>query len=425
MTVIARTHRTADTTNGEAIAPFGLTTATAAEHGRSPINPARLRRAKAAYTTRFLAERIETDATGFSLVSGADVTPRAGDVVLARVVSLGKHTRIESPVSRRRHLFIGDEVLVAYGHRYAPDQFEAEVPQNLRTTSLIAAGGLAGDVTASHGAVGSATTLEPVGLLADVNGTVNLTDLAPYRSEPATTLGAAAGNGTGSTSQVSTSPVSSSPVSSSAGRTGNPPVIVVFGTSMNSGKSTTVACLARGLAGTGAFVAAGKATGTGAGNDRHMFTDAGAARVLDFTDFGHGSTFRISAEQLRGVVGSVIGELRDDPRADVVVIEIADGIFQTETRALLHDPEFAELIDAVVFAAGDAAGASAGARAVVEAGLPLAAVSGLVTASPLAAREAAALIDVPVISTYDLADPSVAAELLATTAARPGNDALL
>lgn len=353
--------------------------------GRVDVDPARLLRAKTAYTTRFLAQRLADDATGYSLERGPYITPRAGDVVLARVVEFGKHKRIESEVSRRRHLFVGDEILVAYGHRYAPDQFEAEVPPGLGFTNLAAAGGLAGDVTAVHGAIEGPTVIEPLGLLATDAGVVTLADLAPYRPTPG---------------------------ASRATPWSGVPVIAVFGTSMNSGKSTTLACLTRGLALSGMYVAAGKATGTGAGNDRHMFDDAGAARVLDFTDFGYGSTFRLETSEMLDLVASVIGELSADPRSEAVVVEIADGIFQDETRAILEHPVFREAVDAVVFTAGDAAGALAGSSVIAEAGLPLVAVSGLVAASPLATREADDIIGVPVVPTYDLADPQTVRSLI-------------
>jgi hypothetical protein len=100
------------------------------------LEPRRLRRVKAAYTTRFVS-RLMASGGGYGLLCGDAVTPRAGDVVLARVEKIGQHPRIELPDGRRATLFTGDEVLVAYGNRYAPDQFEAEVPRDLAGVSWI------------------------------------------------------------------------------------------------------------------------------------------------------------------------------------------------------------------------------------------------------------------------------------------------
>jgi len=348
------------------------------------LDPARLARAKLAYTTRFLARRVEQGDTGLRLVAGQGVRPRPGDVVLARVVEIGQHTRLESPESRRATLFPGDEVVVAYGHRYAPDQFEAEVPDDLGPAHLVAAGGLVGRVTAQHARIGDATVLQPLGLLADDEGVVSLSGLAPR-------------------------PVPSVPASGTL--PGRPRVVAVLGSSMNSGKSTTLACLARGLTQAGHRVGAGKVTGTGAGGDPRLFTDAGAAAVLDFTDFGHASTYRLDHAQVRGLLVGMVAELAAAD-SDVVVLEIADGVFQQETSRLLEDPLLESLVDQVVFASADALGATAGVRRLVEAGHDVVACSGVVTASPLAAAEARAAVEVPVVDTYELTDPSVAERVL-------------
>jgi hypothetical protein len=285
-------------------------------------------------------------------------------------------------------LYVGDEVLVAYGHRYAPDQFLAQVPDNLGSCHLIAAGGVAGLVTEQHALMGQPTQLDPVGLLADHEGVLNLAHLSPRVWDAAETHAA--------------------PESATAGR---PHVIAVLGTSMNSGKSTALSCLVKGLTRAGLVVAAGKATGTGSGNDPGMFVDAGAVRVLDFTDFGFPTTFQLDHGRIRGMFSSLVAALTK-PAPDVVVIEIADGVYQEETRRLLLDPVFRTAVDGVVFAATDALGAIAGLQVIRSANLDVSAVSGVLTSSPLAAREFAAASDVPVLTTSSLCDPAVAVSLL-------------
>lgn len=347
----------------------------------TPLNPARLLRAKRAYTTRFLDARLRDGATGFRLLTG-DVRPQPGDILLARVAELGQHKRLESPAGRRQFLHVGDEILVAYGHRYAPDQFEAEVPADLGPVNLVAAGGLAARVLTKHGSMDDATLLEPLGLLADADGVATLSRYAPHA--------------------IST-------YEPRADRT--IPTVVVLGSSMNAGKSTTLASLVRGLTNAGMNVAAGKATGTGAGGDPAMFLDAGATKVLDFTDFGVPSTFRMSYPRLKDLVGSIRAELLAGS-PDAVVIEVADGVYQEETARLMRDEDFSHAVDRVLFAAGEALGAFAGVGVLQAAGLDVAAVSGRLTSSPLAAREARAALDVPVIDTFDLVDPHVATGLL-------------
>ena len=341
-------------------------------------------RAKKAYTTRFLADALEADPSGYRLLTGTGVAPAAGDIVLARVERIGQLPRLESPASRRQTLFVGDEILVAYADRYAPDQVLAEVPGDLGPCHLVAAGGLAGQVTMSHGAVGRPTQLAPVGLLADDHGRLNLKRFAPYAIDPDATVRV------------------------------RPHVVAVLGTSMNSGKTTAAACLIKGLTHAGLRVAAGKITGTGAGGDPRLFQDAGAVKVLDFTDYGYPSTFRLEAAELRNLTMSLVNTLGESG-PEAIVVEIADGVYQSETRELLNADFLHTLVDSVLFAAVDALGASAGMALLRAAGHSPAAVTGMLTVSPLATAEASAELDVPVLGTYELAQAETAMRLLAPT----------
>ena len=346
-----------------------------------PLDFRRLGLAKSAYTTRFVSRLIDADPHGYGLMTGPHVVPQAGDVVLARVDKLGQHAAIMLPDGRRASLFEGDEILVAYGDRYAPDQFEGEVSDNLGRANLLAAGGLAGTVISAHSLMKAPTQIQPLGLLTDAGGVVSLRRCAPFT---AVTPKDAQG----------------------LGRVGKPLVIGVLGTSMNSGKTTTVAAIVRGLTKAGLVVAAGKVTGTGAPGDPGLFRDSGASQVLDFTDFGYGSTYRLEHEQVRALLVSLIDELAA-AGPDVVVVEVADGLFQTETARLVADPVFKAHVDKVVFAAGEALGATAGQMLLARMGLTPVAVSGMLTASPLARREAAAALDVPVLNKDELAAASV------------------
>jgi hypothetical protein len=353
-----------------------------------PLLPRRLVRAKKAYTTRFLARRLENSPEGFFLPDGTGVAPDSGDVVLARVVRIGQHPRLESPASRRQALFVGDEILVAYGHRYAPDQFLAKVPAALDECQLVAAGGVASQVIAQHASMGQATQLVPVGLLADDAGVLNLSRLAPHHLDITTT----------GTDREIASPH-------------HPPVIAVLGTSMNSGKSTALSCLVKGLSAAGMVVSAGKATGTGSGNDTGMFVDAGADRVLDFTDFGVPTTFQLDHSRIQAVFTGLVSALTDST-TDVILIEIADGVYQGETRRLLSDPVFQAVVDQVIFTASDALGATAGLQLLRAANIRVTAISGVLTSSPLAVQEASEAVNVPILDTVSLCEPSVAVTLL-------------
>ena len=331
-----------------------------------PLSPARLARAKVAYTTRHVPLS--------GLTRLVDDVPRIGDLVLAQVRDIGQHARIELANGRRSTLFSGDEVVVCIGARYAPDQFEADVPDDLGPCELVAAGGLAARVRSRHEKMAAATTLETIGLLAGADG--RPANLAAWSLEPVA-LPTLAGE--------------------------RPPVLAVVGTSMNAGKTTSAAALIRGLVQAGARPAAAKVTGTGAGGDIWLLGDAGASPVLDFTAAGLPSTYKAGKAEIERVFTTLTSNLLATG-ADAIVLEVADGLCQEETAALVSSSLFAATVDAVVFAAGDALGADAGVQWLRDRGAPVVAVSGLLSCSPMASREAAELTGLPVLDLAAMGD---------------------
>ncbi len=317
----------------------------------------------------FVCRRVTLgDVRGLSLVGA----PQSGDLVLAVVTEVGHHARLESPDGRRAQLYVGDEILVAYGERYAPDQCEAVVPDHLGPCDLVAGGGIAAKTLARHATMRRPTAITPIGLLTNAAGdAINLKQFA---------LPAPAGR----------------PIARN--------LIVVVGTSMNAGKTTAAASLIHGLSKSGLRVGACKLTGTGSGGDLWSMVDAGAARALDFTDVGFATTAGADMGMVEAGAHTLISEL-EASGVDIIVAEIADGLLQRETAALLSSPStFAGRIDALVLAAADSMGALAGAEWLRTRNLPLRAVTGLVTASPLGMREAQSGVAVDVISTQALAE---------------------
>ena len=179
------------------------------------------------------------------------------------------------------------------------------------------------------------------------------------------------------------------------------PVVFVTGTAMNSGKTMTSGSLVRGLRKAGLKVAGIKATGTGSGGDLWFMSDMGANRVLDFTDAGFASTYKAEPEAiLEGVLG-LIGHA-EKSKCDIAVVEIADGLKHEETSLLLHDPRLLESCVGMVFAAGDSLGAVAGVGTLTELGYKVFALSGQITRSPLASREARTALDLPVLTPFEI-----------------------
>jgi hypothetical protein len=305
------------------------------------------------------------------------------------VTSLGQHRVLGQRHGKRSQLFVDDAIVATYAPRYSPDQFEANVPTDLGPCDLAAGGAIAAHVVSAHSRMATPTRLEPIGLLLDEQGAViNLRGLA-----------------------LPTVPAAAS----------RPPTIAVAGTSMNAGKTTVAAALVCGLTRAGFRVGAAKVTGTGAPADPTMFADAGAACVLDFTDVGYASTYQVGISDILRVSRDLVDQLsaRD---VDVIVLEIADGVLQQETAALLDTETFRANVDGVVFAAVDSIGAIGGARMMTDLGYRVLALSGVVTAAPLAVGEVSRHVDLPVHLSADFRSPAVA---LAVTAPLVDRSAVL
>jgi dethiobiotin synthetase len=318
----------------------------------------RIAKAKAGYTTR------QVDVNAIATLLTGDIKPESGDLVLARVDIIGQHERIDQVDGRKAIFFTGDELILCYGNRYAPDQFEAEIPNDLSPCHLAAAGGLAAKVLSQHSKMKSPTAITPLGLLGDKQGKrLNLADWAL-------------------------------PTTNYIGQ--RPCTIAVVGTSMNAGKTTTAANLINGLAKSGMKVGAAKITGTGAGNDIWLMRDAGASVVLDFTCVGFPTTYQATPKQVEDILVTLTNYLAAQ-NVDAIVLEIADGLFQEETSTLVSSHIFRQTVDGVLFAAGGSLGAYAGVEWLQKQKLPVIGISGLVTASPLASREVLQITSLPVL----------------------------
>lgn len=315
------------------------------------------------------------DATGLTTIA----RPRAGDLCLAEVIEVRQQSRLQLTTERRSGLYAGDRVVVCFGNRYAPDQYEARVPKDLERCHLITAGGVAGRMVSRHSGFGTPTVIQPLGLLFDDSGEV--INLRRY-------------------AQTATGSVTAPGI----------PIVGVLGTSMNSGKTTTATGLIRGLAASGLRVAAIKATGTGSGNDLWAMQDAGAHVVLDFVDMGYASTYRVPEADIERLLCDLVACAAQQD-VDVIVLEIADGLLHKETAQLVASATFQRLVNNVVFCAGDALGARAGVEWLERLGLPVVAVSGAVTASPLGNREVWRATRLPVWTLAYLSAPSIAGQL--------------
>ncbi len=295
-------------------------------------------------------------------LSGA---PRIGDLVVADVLSIGKHTTIETRDGVTSSLFPGDRIVGVFGNRYATDQYEGYVPaQPVEECDLLSVGGVCGLVASRHESMKPPTRLRVLGAVSDQDGyPLNQRDFGI----------------------------------SAAYDAGGAEVILVVGASMNAGKTTLAGMLVNALARAGHRVAAEKVTGTAAGKDARFFASAGARPVLDFTHVGYPSTYMLDVNELLSVHCSLLAHLRAD-KPDYVVLEVADGLLQRETSMLLASEVFRDSIDHIFYAGGDALAIESGVRHLRERGLPVRATGGVISQSLLASVEAEQVSGLPCLT---------------------------
>ncbi len=265
-------------------------------------------------------------------------------------------------------MFPGDEIIVAYGNRYAPDQFEGIIGVDLAPCNLVAGGGVASIEIGRRHNLRPATRITPLGLLGDRDG--QRLNLSRYRVE-------------------------------AGSRLPRIPAILSLGTSMNAGKTLTATSMVRGFKRLGFKVAALKITGTGSGGDMWIVDDAGADLTLDFTDAGFPSTYLTSVAAIEEGCYRLLNYAAAKG-CDIAVIEIADGLQQIETMQLIRSEAIKQIALGTMFAGYDAMGAIYGVDILRKLGHNVIGVSGRLGRSPLSVREAEAATGLRIYSPWEL-----------------------
>jgi hypothetical protein len=298
-----------------------------------------------------------------------DRAPELGDLVYGRIVSIGQHQSLENKHGRIHEIHDGTRGIFVYGNRYAPDAFEGVVPDVAAgEVDLLARSGMIGAMRVKNSMTKDPTRVEILGYIVDEAGEVLNSRSFPV-AKPSRPL---AGDGRRS------------------------PMILHVGTSMNAGKSTSAVACCWALAAMGHAVRASKVTGTSSLKDILHMQDAGAERISDFSHLGYPSTYMLKLSEVRQIFRDLDAKFANNPKK-YWVVELADGILQRETAALLRDEYVRSRIHRLVFSAADSFGAIGGLRVLEEefALLPDA-ISGRCTSSPLIVQELAERTKIPV-----------------------------
>jgi hypothetical protein len=290
--------------------------------------------------------------------------PVSGDLGLFRIKEIGYHQNLITKDDKKLRLYENDLFVGVFGNRYATDAFEGRVGK-LNKISLLTAAGMVGTVRSRHRSIKRSTKLAFVGLLVDKNDNrLNLKELFFHKSLP-----------------------KSFPKN----------LILVVGSGMNSGKTTTASKLINGLSKEGIKVSACKLTGSVSNRDKNELFSASADFVTDFSDYGFPSTYLCKKEELLNLFKTMLSDI-EKRSPDIIVMEIADGILQRETKMLLTHKEMHDHTKGILLAAESAPSALFSSNQLQQWGYEIIAVSGAITSSPLSSQEFIENSEIPLIS---------------------------
>jgi len=218
---------------------------------------------------------------------------RSGDYVACRVAKPPGSMKVEMTCGRMAEIAEDDILIGALGERFATLEATGswrEVDRNLKM-HLLTSAGIFGKMTSISSFIPQLVSLKYLGHVYRENKFLNMMDFG--------LLSKAAGKGF--------------PVF-------NTPVVLVLGTSMSAGKTTTSKILIRQLKHAGLKVVAAKLTGAGRYRDTLGMLDAGAEFITDFVDAGLPSTILPGREYVKSLK-AMLGIIQQQ-NADIVVIEI-------------------------------------------------------------------------------------------------------
>ncbi len=286
-------------------------------------------------------------------VTNSTAKPEAGDVIAVRTLTdSATYNMLELPTGRLAKINPGDVVIGVLGRRRALKGFVGDVPETVSAGDqlhLLSLGGVIGYCTGHHSSLGDAIKVEVIGVVCDENGrALNIGDAAL-------------------------------PLRSSLGETA--PIVLVAGTSMNSGKTYAAAELIKQATRAGLRVAAGKLSGVACLRDTLNMADHGAIATASFLDCGLPST--VDAGDLSPVAKAIISNLNQSS-PDLIVLELGDGILGGySVESIFDDTELRQATAAIIFCASDYVGAWGGIELLRKRGIEIDVISGSVTDSQM------------------------------------------
>jgi len=261
------------------------------------------------------------------------------------------YNELELPSGRMSKLKKGDIIAVALGQRRALKGFVGDLPTSLKAGDIIHLlnfGGVAGICTSSNTReVGEPMRIRVLGGITRKGKQLNINQKMLYKPKDK--------------------------------MTSNVPLIIVTGTSMDSGKTTVATEIIKTLTRMGMKLAGTKLTGVGAQRDIYKMQDYGVYEAVSFVDAGITSTAMIDDASIIDMTRGALDHLSKG-KPDAIIIEFGDGLMgRYGVNAVLQTPEIQKNVRLHIGCAGDPIGAIGLARGCEAIGVPIDVISGPVT----------------------------------------------
>jgi hypothetical protein len=289
---------------------------------------------------------------GHSLEITEPVQPQIGDVVVVRTLTdNATYNKLELTSGRLARINRQDIVVGVLGLRRALRGFVGDVPETLAIGDrlhILNLGGVIGRCSGRFHGLGQAIQVELLGTVVRGGHVLNIKKTA---------------------------------LPSISSLTESAPLVIIAGTSMNSGKTQAATEILKQFRRNGYRPAGAKLTGVACLRDTMNMDDHGAIATCSFLECGLPST--VGVEDLPTLAKTLIADLnRVDP--DLIVIELGDGLLGGyHVVDLFRDAELMKLCAAVVFCAPDYVGAWGGIQLLREEGVDISVVSGASTDSDM------------------------------------------
>jgi len=318
------------------------------------------------------------------------VEARTGQVLVVRALTeKAVYDVLELTNGRLAHVGRGDVIVGALGRRDALRGFVGRVPSSIKagdTLNVLNLGGVLGTVTSGTREVGPPLEVEVLGMAVRNGHGLNIADVA---IEAPTTKNERA----------------------------VPPVVVVSGTCMNSGKTYAASEIIARLTRRGYACGGLKLTGVAALRDTLNMADHGAVVTLSFVDCGLPSTAGHSDMPAVGRQLLAAVSAQPDEPLDVIVAELGDGLIGSYgVDALLRDEGFRSSVKAHVLCASDLVAAWGSLGWMKEQGLEVDVIAGPATDNEVGMEHIRGGMGVPAINAR--LDPDALVDLVEQVAFR-------